>query len=300
MTDRRRLARACQFQGLPWLALAALALGGCQAEEPGLPVIDPAPTAAATGLAQPGAGFAALADQASDMLACLQEAGLPAVYGPTHQGRSALVVFDDKVPALWISREGETESTTELRGIDTSELPTWGQKPSLWINGADQTELWVGCLDATGYDQDRVYRELYESKDMVRLGQMQVVEASNEWARCAREQGYPGLSDTGLAIGQEYAPPILLPRTIAEDQLRALLAACPVFDPELERSNQELASEWIPGSPLPEAGKPQPNVAIDTSDLETAELSFEERTAIYDHVAKLTGILHEEANNYYG
>jgi hypothetical protein len=100
-----------------------------------------------------------------------------------------------------------------------------------------------------------------------------MVESSNEWAKCARENGFPSVIDASMPpVGDAFKDPAaLLPASITEDQLRQLLEKCPNFDPSREEKNEELAADpdaYIPGQTLPDGFEHQPNVGFDYPDFD--------------------------------
>jgi hypothetical protein len=114
----------------------------------------------------------------------------------------------------------------------------------LWIGGADRTEDYLQCIDESGYTAPLTF---VNPEDERRLKQAQV-DIDNDYAACARANGYPEVADVPAPVldgEQPQTPPLKLPWHITEDGLRDLLAACPPIDPELFR---ELADgekyEW--------------------------------------------------------
>jgi hypothetical protein len=58
------------------------------------------------------------------------------------------------------------------------------------------------------------------------------VEVNLAWTDCARQHGWPQIKDPDPPVADDWAttPHVLLPSTMTEDELRTLLAACPVSD----------------------------------------------------------------------
>ncbi|MDR1448919.1 MAG: hypothetical protein LBI84_01720, partial [Propionibacteriaceae bacterium] len=175
--------------------LAAVALGlllaGCAPSQPELPSFTaPVTTASSSGVS--------LEARAGDLYGCLRQAGLPAVLqnGPT--GRPTLVRFDESVPAVWILPSGDNEATAAISSADRrtllAERPTIDNGPFLFIDGRDETETWTRCLDSSGFD-DRLVWDTPEIRAEEKAFEARSVEASNVWARCARENGFPGVID---------------------------------------------------------------------------------------------------------
>jgi hypothetical protein len=118
------------------------------------------------------------------------------------------------------------------RLTDDAKASPWGYV--MYIDGADRTEEYATCLETSGYtepgpppvDQEALLAQKQRS-----------AAASNEWAACAREHGFPDIRDA-VAERDTY-PVVLLPPTITAELLATLLSHCPVFDPEIEKANLE-------------------------------------------------------------
>jgi hypothetical protein len=213
----------------------ALGLGACSSDEPELPSLG-------------GATESALADAATDLSAvttafhsCLSNAGLPAIIEDYGSGLPQIVTFSESVAAMGVDAEGQPtinekalEDTEALvafyEEVDAASGPT---TPKLMIDGIDHSEAWARCLDETGYSLTELNDAVYDSALAVDVYQ-RMVDANNEWAACARANGYPDVADTQLPakIDGSSTPMVLLPTSMTPDQLRALLSVCPNFDPE--------------------------------------------------------------------
>jgi len=189
---------------------------------------------------------------ASAMLDCLQADGLPAVFRPGPDGRSTLVGFDEAIPAFWILPSGDRESTAALSSTQREEAEdhllakranaTSG--PSVQdsgqsflyseINGIDQTDVWGGCVAESGFDDALVY-DSFDESGLAAAELAAELAADLAWAQCARDHGWSNIADPLLPADSQQAPLVFVPLDMAEDQLRALLAVCPNFDPEVER-----------------------------------------------------------------
>jgi hypothetical protein len=307
---------ARQFRLLTALVAGALvlSLAACSNDDPGLPSV---------GGTTQGSGGNDLEAVAKSFYTCLKDAGLPAEYGQSPDGRSTLVTFDQKIPVLWIARQsgGTTEAVSEEEAnaffeIAYKEFETatpgpdgvfdFDPQPSLKVNGVDQTEVWVKCLDSSGYDENKVY----ESIDYGPLMDAQykaTVEASNEWAKCARNNGYPNIVDAHMPQSENEWPQVLLPPSITEEQLRQLLAVCPNFDPAIEEANEKLdQDEAIATGRLPEGYKAQPEIGFDYPNFNGIydETTYNETpdpatVQTIDRLTLLSEILYEAQMEYY-
>jgi hypothetical protein len=256
-----------------------------------------------------GTGEVDFEEVARDLHDCLSDAGLPVEYGQLG-GRSVLVQFDDDVPAAWMDKGGMPGRTTALPGAEaqaifdqagedgSEEAGVGSAGPFLQVDGVDHTETWVRCLDSSGYDYLAVWESIADSDMFTAMDQL-VVDASNQWAKCARENGHPDVIDARMPQSETEIPTALLPASITEDQLRQLLAVCPNFDPVIEEANELLEAQMVASdSILPDGYRAQPKVGFDFPgfdgdyNLDRASLSPEE-AATSDRLSQLSWWLEE-------
>jgi hypothetical protein len=228
---------------------------------------------------------------------CLKAEGLPVEYEDGPDGRSTLVTFDDDAHVIWVSQDA---------------WPEWTGEPMLEVDGVDRTDVWVECVAETGYSTRAVW-DSAASLGIDPVYVQAVVEANNEWAACARANGYPDVADSTVprdSASTEQWPTVLLPRTITEEQLRALLEVCPNFDPEQMKRNDALTEERYASDPnatgLPEGYELMPDIGFDfpgydgdyrdVSDLSTMDAG---QAAIVECLGQLQAILWEASDDYH-
>ncbi|MDR1512155.1 MAG: hypothetical protein LBS56_01535 [Propionibacteriaceae bacterium] len=300
-----------------WLAALAAAalilpLNACAEDDTGLPSV---------GGATQGTGAVDLEAVAQAFYNCLSDAGLPVEYGEPIDGRSVMVTFDDEVPAMWVGKGGAigltsavpeaeaqaffdqiyqvNEDTPTDAAFDSADL-----EPLLQVDGVDHSETWARCLDSSGYDENAVWDSLYDPAVMTAFNQS-IVDASNEWAKCARENGHPNVIDAHMPQSDTENPTALLPASITEDQLRQLLAVCPNFDPAIEEANEKLFEEQGDDFfAMPEGYRSQPSVGFDfpgfDGDYSQDQTSLSSETeATYERLSKLSELLYEAQMEYW-
>jgi hypothetical protein len=230
---------------------------------------------------------------AAEMYNCLRAEGIPAEYSQGPDGRMTLITFDQTVKVAWSAPDGHLQFTEAVTAAEREDLEsgegfqiTWEQNGDtfapvddprtsrLIIEGVDRSEFYRSCLDSTGYSEQAV-RDSVDYSRLMDAYEWLVVEASNDWAECARSQGWPTVIDARFTPNQDmdnYIPPMaLLPPSITEDELILLLEVCPAFDPEVETTNaaieqglgsDELLEAQISGD-IPEGLRAQPSIGFD-------------------------------------
>lgn len=172
--------------------------------------------------------------------ACLVEAGLPAQIDPVDDGDAAgdaFVTFGDhhvlqSIPGLSDTvSEGNTvedpiSDEDQLAFFESHKDPdTFG----LLVDGVDYSADFERCFTESSYSEPDFRLNPAEQERQIQG----VLDATNTWIACARENGYPDLSDVAASSEDpDYYPNVELPSTITEEALRALLDACPNFDAE--------------------------------------------------------------------
>jgi hypothetical protein len=185
------------------------------------------------------------------MVGCLAQGGVPAMVVPTGEDSATIIITESERP--WVmSLNGFTsmspaEATqAELEAANAVAAAAWAQigdnqlgvAPSYLVwDGADRTELLLDCLAETGFtpsfpEPDREQ----ESREKI-----QRAAAGADWARCAREHGFPQINDPAAPVvdGYQTMPDVLIPDTISEEQLRELLTVCPEVSAEQRRLQAE-------------------------------------------------------------
>jgi hypothetical protein len=128
-----------------------------------------------------------------------------------------------------------------------------------------EREEWGVMLD--GVDYSAPYAQCLRSSDYVEPGaaadpgqelrdKQKIAEASNEWAACARNNGWPDLADAqpGNADGYATVPTVLLPATITVQELEALLEHCPAAVPDGDPDQWSPSIDFDADTPEPESG----------------------------------------------
>jgi hypothetical protein len=242
---------------------------------------------------------------ASAFYSCLCDVELPAMY-EIHQGRPILVRFDETVPVFW-RYPGQTLMFTSAVSQDDVEIVFNDEgsddlSPLLIVKGLDSSNLFSECLESSGYDEAQVFSET-ESTSIVATYVRLTVDASNEWANCARENGWATVKDAVLPLdpSNSPAPMVLLPPSIEEMELRALLVTCPAFLPDRAKKNEELLLTQSGPASFPDGYQEQPNIGFDYPGFRNDELdpggSVQDETAI--KLALLSQILAEAENSYW-
>ena len=291
-------------------AVLAMILAGCSGASPALPAIGGSPVSQAP--TDPEAVAAA-------MYSCLAAAGLPVEHAATPNGRLALITFAADAHVIWKTPHADLQFTSALTEEQMQEqvLAVTNQGADipddtdnmviLIVEGQDRSSIMSRCVEQSGYDETVVFNA--NNPDLVEVAwdKLRLI-ATNEWAQCARENGYPTVKDATMPDDSVNADPIaLLPATITEAELRRLLTACPSFFPDVERDNariwQEVADNKLDANPLPDGLKGQPNVGFDypgfrgdptESDVPTGP----DADATVARLARLVGVLNEPVDAY--
>jgi hypothetical protein len=99
------------------------------------------------------------------------------------------------------------------------------------IDGVDHSDTYNECIASTKY-QEPISDGVDPSLELTE--KLEITEVTNEWIKCARENGFPNLVDVRVSKVDEFStsPMAILPLTTSETELRNLIAACPVFNAE--------------------------------------------------------------------
>jgi hypothetical protein len=119
----------------------------------------------------------------------------------------------------------------------------------LW-DGQDLTGQLTPCLAESGYTPPVVRADPAEELNDKQL----MVESNLKWTTCARQNGFASIEDPAPAVADNWAtyPEVIIPGKITADQLRALLAQCPVFDTAGHEACQDARANLKEGDPDPE------------------------------------------------
>lgn len=304
---RRPLARLAPTAAL---ILLAPALAGCADGDSGLPRV----TGTTVDAAPASAGSTDYAAIAQAMYSCLKAEDIPVQFDMGPNGQQSLITFDQTRSVLWSFADGYVQSTPSAADLAAAKNEEQDQavngdptkatvgSPLLEVDGVDYSDLWAGCLASTGYDPDAPWTD-FDVEALVTEVNRATVEASNAWAKCARENGFPTVIDAVMPTDNTSFSTVaaLLPASITEEELRQLLAVCPNFDPAIEEKNEALSEDpdaYVPGQTLPEGFTYQPSIGFDYPDFDCEDSRTENPTGEVARLLELCDILDEPLMEY--
>jgi hypothetical protein len=235
-----------------WAAIVALAgtaiVGGCADDDEG-------DVATLGKSAEEDAGKSEQRLGAEAFYECLVDAGLPAELQPVDDSDTgdAMVgwaydhIVMERYPDGMTGVSGDT-TDADQNAIDAffnEDATTYG----LVVDGVDHTAAFEKCHTSSGYTQPEYQSDPAEELRM----KQQIVDATNPWIACARENGLPDLVDLTASADQEEWPTAELPSDMTVEELRALLEACPAFDEEQARTQMQPdfdGANWKPDPSL--------------------------------------------------
>ena len=217
--------------------------------------------------------------------------------------------------ADWASYEAAIEQA-EKEGKDIDSIPAPESKSYLIIGEVDHTEAFSKCLKESGYTDPVYESDPDEEKKQKEL----VLEATTEWIKCARDNGFPDLADPAPAKADDWQtyPTAILPGTITEAELRTLVDKCPNFDrerteamfeemiklgpdatdEEMSKLYEDFAEEATDpsiGFDLPGwDGQPYEGTAVTEDGEESADPEYEKGSALSDVLWEKQGQFYEE------
>jgi hypothetical protein len=190
------------------------------------------------------AAAASQRERAEALATCLTDKSIEANVDDLPDGQSKVYFTPPEGPYAWVEPDGRGNRASDDESTQMAEAAEAEGRTLLWIGGADRTEDYLQCIDESGYTAPVTF---VNPEDERRLKQAQV-DLDNDYAACARANGFPEVADVPAPVldGQQpQAPPLKLPWQITEDGLRDLLVACPPYDEDRVR---ELANgeqyEW--------------------------------------------------------
>ena len=235
-----------------------------------------------------GPVLSALESVAKTYYDCMRDADLPVELGPNGQGELAIVNFSGSHSVLLRDGNGvgyasiDKEDPAFQQQMDTFFIE---EGVGLVIDGVDHSTVYAQCLEKSGYDEQAAWG----SSPMMDQAQLaKQVEANNRWTSCARDHGWPAIKDSTMPTDPNQWPNVLLTPTITEEQLRALLTACPNFDPVQQ---QRIADWWSDpmATGYPDDYLPDPSISFDIDYTQTMDPNTE----------RLFTVLYEQASAYY-
>lgn len=275
-------------------------MSGCSDDGPGLPSLGGDETTRDSDLETTAKAF----------LDCMSDAGLPVELAADSSGALVRVAVGDGHVAAWQYQEkgiigiaagddglGGQANEAVLEQMIGTVFDAGSQSPKMMIDGIDHTDQFVGCVDQTGYDESLIDQLILMDPASVATQ----VQVNNQWAACARANGWPFIKDTfAPKPGENTYPMVLLPETITESQLRQLLDACPNFDPEHLNATMQWYEEKPNATSRPDGYKPQPMIGFDAPGADSigrSTLSPQE-LAVMERLAPLFSILYEKQIEY--
>jgi hypothetical protein len=255
---------------------------------------------------------------AEKMADCLKDAKVPAIV-QQEEGQDPAVSIDTTEAYMMCSGTGCMATGGEDTGSDSefdrlqeawddmrgaSDTPEGDDMaPFLAIGEQNHTEAFASCLTSTGYKEPE-----YKADPAEEAKEKQAqADAGAKWAACARENGFPAITDPEPPVVDNWktAPMVLVPWSITEDQLKALLAKCPSFDTaghkaqdeEMERAAQS-GKDFNPDD-FPWIADPPVSIDFPGMDKKTGMYNGELDKATETKLDKLNEILWAEQTAYY-
>ncbi|MDR0990123.1 MAG: hypothetical protein LBL92_01970 [Propionibacteriaceae bacterium] len=294
--------------------VAVCALTACGSDDPVLPQTSEGSTSIAS--------VDDLVAAATSLYDCLAAADVPVIYENGPDGQQTMVGFDPTVAVVWsmpdmgvqwtdVTPENEinavlarldqqySQATATAEPVASTALD-FEPESILTVAGVDRSDVWQQCLADSGYDEMAVW-DNYDNSDATVIAEEQlVVDATNQWAECAREHGFPEVADVQMSTSDQEYPAALLPASITADQLRQLLTDCPSFDPAVADANAALNESS--DEPVPDGVKGQPSIGFDYPGFDTdwsddAEASTD--PAVVEHLEQLLPIVRAAEEAYY-
>ncbi|MDR2566206.1 MAG: hypothetical protein LBC97_09175 [Bifidobacteriaceae bacterium] len=329
---RRRLTTAALSASL---LVGVVTLAACTGEDDGVATLDRGgeATTGAGGGASPAVDTRTqaelIADQArsaNDLVTCLVAADIPAVtepYSDDGQLHVWLAIEEDHIasfgggaaimdgiPDWMLDLAAKYDPSMELikeaqAGGSPTAWPTGEVPPYLIIGQQDRTEDLRRCLDSSGYTEP----VNYPTPDREVAIKQVDLEATLPWIECARANGYPDLEDPVPVKADEWQtePTAVLPADITEQEFRALLAVCPVFDEAAWLAHDQAVAE-LGDNPTDEqlleidAQYPlgYPSIGFDVPGVDGRLHSGPEtNTPVPDNVVRAFEIMREERDRYF-
>ena len=214
---------------------------------------------------------------ARDFQVCMSDAGLNVELAQDQSGSMTVVIFSGNDALMYRSQYGTATVVGPEDYYSTAEIEDFilaeNTEIAMIVNGVDFSAKYERCLVESSYDENVAMLNQNSSSQQVSAQ----VTANNVWAECARENGFPSISDSSV---NDDEPTILLPSSITENQLRELLKVCPNFDPKMHDDLAKGASVEY---------KPEPSITID----------FKGQGGDWEEWQKLQGVLYEFAQEYW-
>jgi hypothetical protein len=164
------------------------------------------------------------------MAACLNDLSIPAIPADEPDGQMRVDISPLAGTFAWVDADGAGTSATDTESMDLFDTASREGRALLWIGGADRTEEYLNCIETTDYTKPGPYAD----PQVERSVKQTEVDLNNDFAACARANGYPEVTDVPPPVidggKTSQSPPVMLPLRTTEEGLRELLAACPPLD----------------------------------------------------------------------
>ena len=227
---------------------------------------------------------------------CMTDSGVEMELRANREGQLTFVSFAPQNRIVMYSYNGsggavpETPANPEQEKMMDDFFSYSSNEARLVIDGMDYSEIFTRCMDLSGYDENAAYGKDAFIDNTIEM--MRQVRVNNDWAECARENGFPGVKDSEMPTkkdGSEW-PAVYLPGTITEDQLRKLLEVCPNYDKNME----DMRVQWMEENPIsndiPDALPPSPSIHFDFEEIPVGvDMHAEE-----ERMSRLYEVLHEK------
>jgi len=239
---------------------------------------------------------------ASTYLDCMNAANMPVMRQQDPKGYWTIVYFSMSGITLWRDLQGQSGMIVAYSSDDYPEqvrefmyIPD--PRPVLIINQQDYTDVYVNCLQESGYDQTAASAlwtgtdpEAQHWDDLRR-------QAGEQWISCARRNGWPTIPD--LRTDSASA---VIPSTMTQDQLRRLLNVCSNFNEVATRAQLDWSFSH-PGVPYPEEVSPDPDITVELAGLDATYppwwMSATEKRVVATRIAGLYDVLNEKIRDFF-
>ena len=208
--------------------LCVAGLAGCTTGHD-LPTISGAPSASDTSTSY-------LEVTAETYYQCMTNAGITVDLMTNQAGQNNAVQFSNDYELVeWrdqngeghVRRDGDNNDPDYQKRVDDY-VSSIGDPYELILDGVNYSEAYKRCMTESGYDDDAAWKSFEWTNDPEYMQSM--VDVSNRWAQCARNNGWPDVQDISMPDDLSVAVSVQLPWSITEDQLRQLLDVCPNTD----------------------------------------------------------------------
>jgi hypothetical protein len=256
------------------------------------------------GASEVAAGVAEQRKAADGLYRCLRSAELPATIveadgiaqvGWEATGREVFAV--DPYGGRWLvaglSRKAtDPEVEDAYVGFLARHFADGSYSYGLEVDGVDYSEIYLECMESTGYDV--LMTEFGNDVGKELAGKQQLAEKTNDWVACARSSGYPDWGDVEIGTADNWvtAPTFFIPLTMSVESVRALLVSCPAFDSDIARRLED--GEYD----VNDASLVQPSVKIEAPGVPNPDV-VDGMDAEYMHYAELTEVLEEAQTAFY-